>query len=146
MKEIHFEMRGFLKNILFENRRLSKPLVCTVIYSIFLVCPLIFSTCSAAVTAKPSVSEKNLLVTILHTNDVHSRFAQTNKHSGACSADDEEKNKCYGGFPRLHYKVLTIFIPKISMHMHHCIIQLCDMCLVQRVVKLNGTTMLYNFL
>lgn len=46
-----------------------------------------------------------LKLTILHTNDVHSRFLQTSKYSGTCSDEDSAKNACYGGFPRLHYKV-----------------------------------------
>ncbi|XP_046664546.1 snake venom 5'-nucleotidase-like [Homalodisca vitripennis] len=33
---------------------------------------------------------------LLHTNDMHSRFEETNAHSGQCL-----KGKCYGGFARL---------------------------------------------
>ncbi|CAG7718559.1 unnamed protein product, partial [Allacma fusca] len=48
---------------------------------------------------------KDLTLTILHTNDVHSRFLQTSKFSGSCSDEDAASKKCYGGFARLHYKV-----------------------------------------
>lgn len=33
---------------------------------------------------------------VLHTNDMHSRFQETNAHSGSCV-----KRPCYGGFARL---------------------------------------------
>jgi len=52
------------------------------------------------------VAADDVTLTILHTNDVHSRFMQTNKYSGSCSEKDEKNNTCYGGFARLHYKVI----------------------------------------
>lgn len=55
------------------------------------------------VISKPDGSQ--LTVTVLHTNDVHSRFRQTNKYGGSCSEKEESENKCYGGFARLHHKV-----------------------------------------
>lgn len=51
------------------------------------------------------VSSEDVTLTVLHTNDVHSRFLQTDKFGGSCPEDQAEKNKCYGGFARLHYKV-----------------------------------------
>ncbi|KAH8316327.1 hypothetical protein KR067_005184, partial [Drosophila pandora] len=38
---------------------------------------------------------------ILHNNDMHARFEQTNMKSGTCSKDDAKKNKCCGGFARV---------------------------------------------
>jgi 2',3'-cyclic-nucleotide 2'-phosphodiesterase (5'-nucleotidase family) len=29
---------------------------------------------------------------LLHTNDIHSRFEQTNKYGGTCNPDDKGKN------------------------------------------------------
>lgn len=46
-----------------------------------------------------------MTVTVLHTNDVHSRFLETNKHSGGCTPEDQKRKACFGGFARLHYKV-----------------------------------------
>jgi 5'-nucleotidase len=43
---------------------------------------------------------------IVHTNDMHSRFNQTNKLSGECSAQDAAKNQCYGGFARVSEAVM----------------------------------------
>jgi 5'-nucleotidase len=38
---------------------------------------------------------------IVHTNDMHSRFNQTSKSSGVCSAEEAAMNQCYGGFARV---------------------------------------------
>lgn len=40
-------------------------------------------------------------VTILHTNDLHGRFAQIDAEQNECGADDAVANRCFGGFPRL---------------------------------------------
>lgn len=39
-------------------------------------------------------------LTVLHTNDVHARYEETNKYSGSCTGD-----KCYGGIVRLKTKI-----------------------------------------
>ncbi|XP_046574533.1 snake venom 5'-nucleotidase-like [Haliotis rubra] len=44
-------------------------------------------------------------LTILHTNDIHARFEQTNKYSGQCGVDDVAEGKCFGGTARLLTKV-----------------------------------------
>ncbi|XP_025097430.1 5'-nucleotidase-like isoform X2 [Pomacea canaliculata] len=51
-------------------------------------------------TAVPAAGEFEL--TILHTNDIHARFEETNVYSSIpCSASDIANNKCYGGYARL---------------------------------------------
>lgn len=40
-------------------------------------------------------------LTILHLNDFHARYEETNVFSGRCSEEDKANNKCYGGFARL---------------------------------------------
>jgi 2',3'-cyclic-nucleotide 2'-phosphodiesterase (5'-nucleotidase family) len=40
-------------------------------------------------------------IIILHNNDMHARFAQTDKYSSECSGADAAKNHCYGGFARV---------------------------------------------
>ncbi|KAH8325190.1 hypothetical protein KR074_009324 [Drosophila pseudoananassae] len=42
---------------------------------------------------------------ILHNNDMHARFEQTNVNSGTCSEEDANTNQCYGGFARVAYEV-----------------------------------------
>ncbi|EDW29319.1 GL18478 [Drosophila persimilis] len=42
---------------------------------------------------------------ILHNNDMHARFEQTNVNSGTCSQEDANTDKCYGGFARVAYEV-----------------------------------------
>lgn len=41
---------------------------------------------------------------ILHNNDMHARFEQTNVNSGTCSEEDANTNQCYGGFARVAYE------------------------------------------
>ncbi|XP_042212345.1 snake venom 5'-nucleotidase-like [Homarus americanus] len=43
----------------------------------------------------------NFELTILHLNDFHARFEETNVYSGRCSDGDRQKNRCYGGIARL---------------------------------------------
>ncbi|MCA1492028.1 bifunctional metallophosphatase/5'-nucleotidase [Sinorhizobium alkalisoli] len=38
---------------------------------------------------------------ILHINDLHSRIESINKYDSTCSAEEEEKNECFGGVARL---------------------------------------------
>lgn len=63
-----------------------------------------------------ATAEQLLTLTILHTNDVHSRFLETNQVSGGCSAEEKEQKKCYGGFSRIHYKVTNIKIRLVIEH------------------------------
>lgn len=42
----------------------------------------------------------NFKLTILHINDLHARFEETNVYSGRCTPRDKEKNNCFGGFAR----------------------------------------------
>lgn len=50
------------------------------------------------------ITQKSALnLTILHNNDMHARFEQTDKYSANCSPDEVIANQCYGGFARLSY-------------------------------------------
>lgn len=40
-------------------------------------------------------------VTILHTNDIHSRVEAINKYDSTCGGDDEAEGKCFGGMARI---------------------------------------------
>lgn len=40
-------------------------------------------------------------VTILHTNDFHSRVEPISKYDGPCSTEDNAEGKCFGGYARL---------------------------------------------
>ncbi|XP_034235169.1 snake venom 5'-nucleotidase-like isoform X2 [Thrips palmi] len=44
---------------------------------------------------------EGLELTLLHVNDVHARYEQTNKLSGTCSDSDAKANNCYGGQARM---------------------------------------------
>ena len=40
-------------------------------------------------------------LTILHTNDIHSRVESINKYDSTCGAEDEAEGKCFGGMARI---------------------------------------------
>ncbi len=40
-------------------------------------------------------------LTVLHTNDFHARFEPVNRFDSACSREDDEAGKCFGGSARL---------------------------------------------
>lgn len=49
----------------------------------------------------PMKMESALDLIILHNNDMHARFEQTDKFSSICHRDEVIANKCYGGFARV---------------------------------------------
>ena len=53
----------------------------------------------AAAVAAPAQADFQL--TILHTNDFHSRIEPVNKYNSGCSSEDAAENKCFGGSARL---------------------------------------------
>ncbi len=46
-------------------------------------------------------AQADYTLTILHTNDFHSRFEQISKFDSGCSAEDAGKAECFGGIARL---------------------------------------------
>jgi 5'-nucleotidase len=40
-------------------------------------------------------------LTILHTNDVHSRIAEFNRFGQTCTPEESSKGECFGGYPRI---------------------------------------------
>jgi len=56
----------------------------------------------AAMTSFGAVSaHADSTVTILHTNDFHSRVEPISKYDSPCSAEDNAEGKCFGGYARL---------------------------------------------
>lgn len=47
------------------------------------------------------INEKTFDLIVLHNNDMHSRFDETNQFSSKCQSDDLIMGKCYGGFARV---------------------------------------------
>ncbi|MDE0097068.1 MAG: metallophosphoesterase, partial [Gammaproteobacteria bacterium] len=47
------------------------------------------------------------ILTILHTNDLHSRVEPINKYDSNCSAKDDAAGKCFGGYARLATAIRT---------------------------------------
>lgn len=53
------------------------------------------------VHSMPTSGPPALEFIVLHNNDMHSRFEQTNKYSSACHPEEAVGNRCYGGFARV---------------------------------------------
>lgn len=54
--------------------------------------------------ALPTNVSDHLDLIILHNNDMHARFEQTDAMSTNCNDEDKAANRCYGGFARIVYK------------------------------------------
>ncbi len=57
------------------------------------------STAALGLTAGMAAAEFKL--TVLHTNDIHSRIESINKYDSTCGAEDEAEGKCFGGVARI---------------------------------------------
>ena len=60
---------------------------------------LMTTTACAAMLATPALAEFEM--TILHTNDFHSRFEPISAYDSACPAEDNRAGECFGGYARL---------------------------------------------
>ena len=54
---------------------------------------------ACALTAGSALADYS--ITILHTNDFHSRVEPINKYDSGCKAEDNDAGKCFGGYARL---------------------------------------------
>ncbi|GAB0090191.1 protein 5NUC-like [Sergentomyia squamirostris] len=71
-----------------------------IMMMIFLVKLLILVSIVGRVHSAP-FDEGNFEIIILHNNDMHARFDQTNAQSNTCRQQEELDSKCYGGFARV---------------------------------------------
>lgn len=68
----------------------------------FLFVTIIAMSMDMARTNPIETAEKSALdLIILHNNDMHARFEQTDRLSSQCHPDEVIANKCYGGFARV---------------------------------------------
>ncbi|XP_023172463.2 protein 5NUC-like [Drosophila hydei] len=65
---------------------------------------MIFGQLIRANSIKSSANQITEFI-ILHNNDMHARFEQTNKYGSVCNQDDASMNKCFGGFARVAHEV-----------------------------------------
>ncbi len=59
------------------------------------------ATALAMTTALSGAAMADYSLTILHTNDFHSRIEPINKYDSGCSEEDNAEGKCFGGTARL---------------------------------------------
>ena len=50
----------------------------------------------------------DISITLLHTNDIHSRIEETDQFGSKCQVSDRLRSKCYGGIARLSTAIKTI--------------------------------------
>ncbi len=62
---------------------------------------LLGSVAIATFSAAPALAEFTYKLTILHTNDFHSRFEPISKYDSPCSVENNLEGKCFGGSARL---------------------------------------------
>ncbi|KAK2178266.1 hypothetical protein NP493_550g03022 [Ridgeia piscesae] len=55
-----------------------------------------------------AVADASFNLTLLHTNDVHAHFEQSNAYNSPCTAKDAARGRCYGGVARRYTKVEEI--------------------------------------
>ncbi len=53
-------------------------------------------------------SHADFTLTLLHTNDVHSRFEQSDKYGGSCTPEEAAQDACFGGVARRYTKIEEI--------------------------------------
>ncbi|MGR3376622.1 bifunctional metallophosphatase/5'-nucleotidase [Salipiger abyssi] len=58
-------------------------------------------TSVAALALSAGAASADYALTILHTNDFHSRFEPISKYDSTCAAEDNEAGECFGGSARL---------------------------------------------
>ncbi len=56
---------------------------------------------AAAVALSAGTAAADFKLTILHTNDIHSRIESINKYDSTCNAESEAEGKCFGGVARI---------------------------------------------
>lgn len=61
---------------------------------------------SCALT-QPIEREPSLDLILLHNNDMHAHFEQSDASTGKCQSNDAKANKCYGGFARVSHLIKT---------------------------------------
>jgi len=59
------------------------------------------SLVSVATLFAASSALADTTLTILHTNDFHSRVEPVSKYDSGCSAEDNTEGKCFGGYARM---------------------------------------------
>ena len=58
-------------------------------------------TSAALVGLSAGMAAADYQLTILHTNDIHSRIESINKYDSTCNAEGEAEGKCFGGIARV---------------------------------------------
>ena len=71
-------------------------------YTLLIITALFLQSYST--NAIPLTNPVALEFILLHNNDMHARFQQTDASSNVCSKEDANADRCYGGFARVASK------------------------------------------
>lgn len=58
---------------------------------------------AAQISSEQLTQKAALNFTVLHNNDMHARFEQTDQYTSNCDPNEMIANKCYGGFARVSH-------------------------------------------
>ncbi len=73
-----------------------------LVYEIIVLTVLVrISVALPIVNEQNSSTDSDINLIILHNNDMHAHFEQSDKFGGNCLEDDARQNNCYGGFARI---------------------------------------------
>jgi len=88
-----------------EERPLMRanPLRYTLVLVTLLI--LFLSGCPKATKTATETKAEGFILTVLHTNDTHSHFAQFNKHGNTCGTEEIASGECFGGVARRAYMI-----------------------------------------
>uniref|UniRef100_V5ICS2 5'-nucleotidase n=1 Tax=Ixodes ricinus TaxID=34613 RepID=V5ICS2_IXORI len=70
--------------------------------------PSLAFSCDIVCSTIDKYLARDFNLTILHTNDIHSHFLQSDKRGGNCTEEKAKKKQCYGGVSRIITKVREI--------------------------------------
>merc|ERR1711892_1373208 len=71
--------------------------------------PFLLSLFVDSSKAFPAIQdESSFNLTIIHINDIHAHFEQTNVDTTRCRPENEKADECYGGVPRVYQKQMEI--------------------------------------
>ncbi|XP_031619289.1 protein 5NUC-like [Contarinia nasturtii] len=66
---------------------------------------VVFALLSSSCVLTLPIENESLDLIILHNNDMHAHFEQSDASTGKCQTYDAQANKCYGGFARVSHLV-----------------------------------------
>lgn len=89
------------KKINLHTQKMSRNcgITCFSIILLQIIATTLKTVNAATITADKNQGTFEFL--LLHNNDMHGRFDETDEYTNQCEVADKKLNKCYGGFARV---------------------------------------------